>query len=81
MANQKLDLELQLRALDVQHQQQIEEEFLVTKTIAAEQVHREWEQWKPAMMADYNSIVQEKKAVRQVSRAEAATCFGQKSQV
>ena len=72
LAHQKLDLELHLRSLDLEKKSQEESEnFLVTKTIATEQVYKEWDDWKDAMMSEYKSIVEEKKAVRQVSRAEA----------
>ena len=72
LAHQKYDLELQLRALDLEERQKEEEEnFLVTKTIPTEQVYKEWDDWKQAMMNEYKAIVEEKRAVRQVSRAEA----------
>ena len=72
LANQKFDLELQLRALDLEKKHKEEEEnFLVTKTITTEQVYKEWDDWKLAMMSEYTSIVEEKKAVRQVKRCEA----------
>ena len=72
LAHQKYDLELQLRALDLEERKKEEEEnFLVTKTIPTEQVYKEWDDWKQAMMNEYKAIVEEKRAVRQVSRAEA----------
>ena len=73
LARQKFDLENQLRSLDLEQQQQHaeEENFLVTKTIQAEQVYKEWDQWKDAMMSEYRSLVEEKKAVRQMSQQEA----------
>ena len=43
----------------------------MTKTITTEQVYKEWDGWKLAMMSEYTSIVEEKKAVRQVKRCEA----------
>eukprot|EP00435_Cladocopium_sp_Y103_P025038 s3224_g6.t1 len=79
LAHQKLDVELQLRALDVQHQRQEEEDnFLVTKTIAVDQVYQEWDQWAPAMLAEYESIVHEKKAVRQMPRTVAQQTAAEK---
>ena len=72
LATQKYDLEQQLCALDAKVRQSEEEEtFLVTKTIQTDQVYREWENWVPAMKSEYQSLVQEKKAVRQVTRHEA----------
>ncbi|CAL1144503.1 unnamed protein product [Cladocopium goreaui] len=72
LAHQKFDVELQLRALDLEKKHMAEEEnFLVTKTVTAEQVYNEWNDWKEAMMSEYRSIVEEKRAVRQVSRGEA----------
>ena len=72
LGQQKFDIELQLCALDLAKRKAAEEEnFLVTKTIPTEQVHKEWDDWKQAMMSEYQSIVNEKKAVRQVSREEA----------
>eukprot|EP00435_Cladocopium_sp_Y103_P059403 s85_g21.t1 len=65
-------MELQLRALDLAQRGESEaENFLVTKTISTEQVHKEWNEWTPAMLSEYQSIVTEKKAVRQLPRAEA----------
>ena len=72
LAHQKFDLENQLQAMDREKTAQAEEDnFLVTKTVTADQVYKEWGDWKEAMMNEYQSIVMEKKAVRQVSRAEA----------
>ena len=72
LAHQKFDLEIQLRAIDVERQKVVEEDnFLVTKTIPTEQVYQEWDEWKEAMMSEYQSIVVDKKAVRQVPRSEA----------
>lgn len=72
LAHQKMDVELQLQAADAAKRLAAEEEnFLVTKTVATDQVYREWDDWKDAMMGEYKAIVEEKKAVRQVSRAEA----------
>eukprot|EP00435_Cladocopium_sp_Y103_P044521 s1098_g12.t1 len=71
LAHQKFDMELQLRALDVMKKTQDEEEnFLVTRTIATDQVYQVWDDWRNAMMSEYRSIVDEKKAVRQVTREE-----------
>ena len=72
LVHQKFDLEIQLRAIDVERQKVAEEDnFLVTKTIPTEQVYQEWDEWKEAMMSEYQSIVVDKKAVRQVPRNEA----------
>ena len=72
LAHQKYDLEVQLRALDAERREADEaENYLVTKTIQAEQVYKEWDQWKPAMQGEYQSLVHEKKAVRQMNREQA----------
>ena len=72
LAHQKFDLETQLRAIDVDRQKTAEaENYLVTKTISTDQVYQEWDAWKDAMMSEYQSIVVDKKAVRQISRHEA----------
>ena len=69
LANQKFDLECQLRAIDGrQRQVQEEENYLVTKTVTTDQVYKEWTDWTEAMKSEFNSIVTEKKAVRQVNR-------------
>jgi hypothetical protein len=53
LAHQKFDLEIQLRAIDVERQKVAEEDnFLVTKTIPTEQVYQEWDEWKEAMMSE-----------------------------
>ena len=72
LAHQKYDLEVQMRALDVERRRNAEEEnFLVTKTIQADQVYKEWESWTPAMRSEYESLVHEKRAVRQMTREQA----------
>ena len=53
LAHQKFDLEQQLRALDLEKKQKEEEDnFLMTKTIPTAQVHKEWDDWKQAMMSE-----------------------------
>ena len=72
LANQKYDLECQLQAIDLQEKQvQEAENFLVTKTIQADQVYKEWDNWVPAMKSEFQSLVHEKRAVRQISRDQA----------
>ena len=43
----------------------------MTKTISTDQVYQEWDDWKRAIISEYASIVEEKKGVRQVKRADA----------
>ena len=71
LAHQKYDLEQQLRSMAIQSQEKFEEEnFLVTKTVTAEQVYREWPDWTDAMRSEYDSIVVDKRAVRQLQRED-----------
>ena len=71
LAHQKFDIELQLRALDLAKKHLAEEDnLLVTKTVTAEQVHQECDDWKDAIMSEYRPIVEEKHAVRQVAGSE-----------
>ena len=46
------------------------EEFLQTKTIPNDVVRNELEKWKPAILAEYQSLVHETKAVRPLSDSE-----------
>ena len=71
LANQKFDLEQQLRSMAVQQQKEFEEEnVLVTKTVSSDKVYKEWPEWTDAMKSEYNSIVVEKRAVRQLKRSQ-----------
>ena len=45
-------------------------EFLQTKTIPSDVVRPELEKWKPAIVAEYNSLIHETKAVRPLSESE-----------
>ena len=72
LAHQKMEIENHLTALDVEDRRDEQEEnFLVTKTVSTDQVYREWSDWQEAMRNEYNSIVEEKRAVRQVKRLHA----------
>ena len=72
LANQKFDLEQQLCSLDAETRRIEEEEnYLVTKTIAVDQVYKEWDDWIPAMESEYQSLVVDKAAVRQMPRSQA----------
>ena len=48
----------------------VEDEFLQTKTIPNDAVRSDLERWKPAIRAEYNSLVHETRAVRPLSDVE-----------
>ena len=54
----------------LQQQKQIEKEFLVTKTIGAQEVWDNLEDWKPSIQKEYDQLIHNKKAVRQITREE-----------
>lgn len=49
-------------------QKELEEEFLVTKTISSKEVHEDFENWAPSITAEYNQLVHTKEAVEQISK-------------
>ena len=72
------DPELVLREMEVlrslktmvQTEDQEEEELLQTKIISAQEVKKNWEEWKPSIDDEVNSLLKEKEALRQLSQEE-----------
>ena len=48
--------------------QEIEEEFLVTKTISSKEVWEDFENWVPSITAEYDQLVKTKEAVEQITK-------------
>ena len=48
--------------------QELEEEFLVTKTISSKEVWEDFENWVPSITAEYNQLVKTKEAVEQITK-------------
>jgi len=47
---------------------EMEEEFLVTKTVSTKEVMDDFENWVPAIQAEYTQLVQTKEAVQQITK-------------
>ena len=50
------------------HQQELEEEFLVTRTISTKEVMDDFENWIPPITAEYDQLVRNKEAVEQITK-------------
>ena len=70
----KVELEEQLHALDDQvradQQQHLNDEFLVTKTVSNKEVQDHLNDWKASIVAEYEQLVNTKKAVKPMKRAD-----------
>ena len=53
---------------EVLHQKELEEEFLVTKTVSSREVMEDFENWIPSITAEYDQLVRTKEAVEQVEK-------------
>lgn len=53
--------------------QEMEEEFLVTKTVSSKEAWEDFESWIPSFEAEYNQLVRTKEAVEQVAKRELHT--------
>ena len=51
-------------------EEKITEEFLVTKTISSREVLENMESWEPSIRAEYQQLVTQKQAVRQMKRSD-----------
>ena len=71
---QKAQLENTLQGMQEeavhQQQQQLEAEFLVTKTINQQEVWNDLEAWTPSIRKEFDQLVNVKQAVRQITRQE-----------
>ena len=52
--------------------EKITEEFLVTKTISNKEVWDNLEDWEPSIKAEYQQLVTQKEAVRQMTKSDSA---------
>ena len=70
----KAMVECQLRSLQQQEEQQmldkVDQEFLVTKTVGNAEVWSNLEAWQPSIKAEYDQLVVNKQAVRQITKEE-----------
>eukprot|EP00435_Cladocopium_sp_Y103_P017368 s2125_g4.t1 len=78
----RVALERQLRQLQVcdeaEAQRHLEQEFLVTKTISNAEVWNDLEAWRPSIEQEYQQLVHDKGAVRQVTMKELQQLSQQK---
>ena len=51
-------------------QKELEEEFLVTRTVGNKEVMDDFENWVPSITAEYSQLVETKEAVEQISKRE-----------
>ena len=70
----KVELEEQLHALDDQaradQQRHMNDEFLVTKTVSNKEVRDHLDDWKASIVAEYEQLVNTKKAVKPMKRTD-----------
>ena len=70
----KVELEEELLHCDhnnhLQEQKEMEEEFLVTKTVAAREVLDDFENWTPSITAEHTQLVTTKRAVEQITKED-----------
>ena len=71
---QKAQLEEELHGINDENEanqlKAIEEEFLVTRTVGNQEVWQHLEDWTPSVKKEYDQLVNQKKAVRQITREE-----------
>lgn len=70
MRVERFQAEQALRELQVQEDKELHEEFLVTRTVGNQEVQSELEMWRPAIQKEWNSLVLESQAVKQITREE-----------
>ena len=73
MCVERFQAEQTLRELQVQEDKELQEEFLVTRTVGNEEVQSELEMWRPAIQKEWNSLVTlvlKSQAVKQISKEE-----------
>ena len=70
MCVERFHAEQALRELQVQEDKELHEEFLVTRTVGSQEVQSELEMWRPAIQKEWNSLVLESQAVKQITREE-----------
>ena len=58
------------RDVDELATKELEEEFLVTRTVGSKEVWDDFENWVPSITAEYNQLVKTKEAVEQVTKRE-----------
>lgn len=72
--NDMVQVEVQLKALNdavkLQEEAQLEETFLVTKTISSKEVWDNMDDWKDAVTTEFKQLTQVKKAVEAVDKQE-----------
>ena len=59
--------------------QAIAKEFLVTKTVSDKEVWQNAQDWEPSVRAEFEQLVNQKKAVRQMSRRELQALAAEKA--
>eukprot|EP00435_Cladocopium_sp_Y103_P075453 s777_g58.t1 len=57
-------------------QQNLEQEFLMSKTVSSQEVWRDLESWSPSIHRECQQLVHKKKAVRQITRDELRALAG-----
>ena len=58
------------RDVDELATKELEEEFLVTRTVGSKEVWDDFENWVPSITAEYNQLVKTKEAVEQITKRE-----------
>ena len=80
MCVERFNAEQALRELQVQEDKDLQEEFLVTRTVGNQEVQSELDLWKPAIEKEWKSLTEETGAVRQISKQELRRLAEEKGQ-
>ena len=83
--NRKVEIEEQLHQLDEEDQLEVQlqatDEFLVTKTVGNKEVRANLDDWKDSIVAEYEQLVNLKKAVKPMTRSELQQLAEQQDKV
>ena len=80
MCVERFNAEQALRELQVQEDKDLQEEFLVTRTVGNQEVQSELDLWKPAIEKEWKSLTEETGAVRQITKQELRRLAEEKGQ-
>ena len=80
MCMERFNAEQALRELQVQEDKDLQEEFLVTRTVGNQEVQSELDLWKPAIEKEWKSLTEETGAVRQITKQELRRLAEEKGQ-
>ena len=80
MCMERFNAEEALRELQVQEDKDLQEEFLVTRTVGNQEVQSELDLWRPAIEKEWKSLTEETGAVRQITKQDLRRLAEEKGQ-